>query len=201
MCNYVRHKKMHCTLHFDYFQRMHEQWMNERTGHWYESLSSSVNYVVKRKTGPHTHTQSAWCTYREGPPGSVPSMAGVLRVCIAAQGDYFEWDGDQISFCFSEVWSNKVQILCYCSCVDFPDICTFLEYLLFWQHFTFSLYIWTQYLYFLLLTFSKQACYFSFNAFVFLAVLRALYQTKMSLFVVFSGAVGNSSDKSSWFYH
>ncbi len=33
---------------------------------------------------------------------------------------------------------------------------------------------------FLIVTFSKQACYLSLNAFIFLAVLRTLYQPKMS---------------------
>ncbi len=48
-----------------------------------------------------------------------------------------------------------------------------------------------KYLNFLLVTFSKQACYFSLNAFVFLAELRTLYQHKMLLFDILGTRLNN----------
>ncbi len=69
--------------------------------------------------------------------------------------------------CHVEVGGNEVQILCYCTWVFFWLFLSTFEH---------------KYLNFLLVSFSKQVCYFSLNVFVFLAELRTLYQHKMSLF-------------------
>ncbi len=62
-----------------------------------------------------------------------------------------------------EMGSNEVQILCYCTEVDFYGICTLLHYL-FSDYFLHLLLTFLhKYLYFLLLTFSNQARYFSFG--------------------------------------
>ncbi len=81
----------------------------------------------------------------------------------------------------TEVGSNEVQIPRHCSEADFSDI-----YIVF--IFLTTIYI---YLYFLLLTFSKQAHYFSFDAFIFSAVLRILYQPRISVFDILGMRINN----------
>lgn len=65
-----------------------------------------------------------------------------------------------------EVWSNKVQIFCYCKYVAFSGICTLHKHYFFSNNFLFLLPIFlTKCLYFLLLTLSKQTRYFWFKTF------------------------------------
>ncbi len=56
---------------------------------------------------------------------------------------------------------------------------------------TFDFYFYYKYMFFLLLTFSKQAYYFGLNAFDFLATIRTFYQPKMSLFDILGMSLNN----------
>ncbi len=113
-----------------------------------------------------------------------------LRCCILCLINKTEGRGCSCSVELYQRW-EVTKYKYYWTWVDVLGICTWLEYLFFWQLLIFPLYTWTQISNLLLITFSKQACYFSLNAFVFLAELRMLYQPKMTLFDILGMRLNN----------